>query len=90
MADDFVLVFSLKEALSSNLSEMRGAKTTWNLDGTPFYTDPVVPVKDKRAAAHCASCGKPGTDLKICGGCKLVRYCSAGCQKAHWYVTKGW
>ena len=34
----------------------------------------------------CASCGKAEVDnikLKICTACKLVKYCSAGCQKNH-------
>jgi tetratricopeptide (TPR) repeat protein len=34
----------------------------------------------------CASCGKAEVDnikLKICTACKLVKYCSAACQKNH-------
>lgn len=35
--------------------------------------------------AICASCQKSGKEinLKICVACKMVRYCSVACQKAH-------
>ncbi|KAG2484035.1 hypothetical protein HYH03_017125 [Edaphochlamys debaryana] len=38
----------------------------------------------------CPGCGSFGgrseaeLPLKRCGGCKAVRYCGAGCQRAHW------
>ena len=31
----------------------------------------------------CAFCGKTG-DLRKCSCCKMVRYCSKGCQDEHW------
>ena len=34
----------------------------------------------------CASCGKgeeESVSLKKCGACKMVKYCSGDCQKAH-------
>lgn len=31
----------------------------------------------------CGSCGRTGTDLKICTACRLVHYCNVTCQKAH-------
>ncbi len=33
--------------------------------------------------ANCAS-QKSVVDLKRCAGCRLIRYCSPNCQKAHW------
>ena len=33
---------------------------------------------------QCAACGKDGDDLKACTACKLVKYCNASCQRAHW------
>eukprot|EP00579_Thalassiosira_antarctica_P010984 CAMPEP_0201921174 /NCGR_PEP_ID=MMETSP0903-20130614/9580_1 /ASSEMBLY_ACC=CAM_ASM_000552 /TAXON_ID=420261 /ORGANISM="Thalassiosira antarctica, Strain CCMP982" /LENGTH=305 /DNA_ID=CAMNT_0048458087 /DNA_START=115 /DNA_END=1032 /DNA_ORIENTATION=- len=34
--------------------------------------------------SQCAACGnKGGGDLKACTACKLVKYCSVTCQKAH-------
>ena len=35
----------------------------------------------------CGGLGKP--ELLACGGCKVVRYCSAECQKADWKTHKG-
>ena len=33
----------------------------------------------------CENCQKSSvTDLKQCGGCLQVSYCSPGCQKKHW------
>ena len=33
--------------------------------------------------AKCAACGKGGDSLKTCTACKLVKYCSIDCQRAH-------
>ncbi|EJK67450.1 hypothetical protein THAOC_11513 [Thalassiosira oceanica] len=43
-----------------------------------------VPAEESDEA--CANCGKPGSDivkLKKCNACRLVKYCSVDCQKAH-------
>lgn len=37
---------------------------------------------------QCAACGKGGDGLKTCNGCKMVTYCNATCQKAHWQKHK--
>ena len=31
----------------------------------------------------CAACGKGGDTLKICTGCRTVKYCNSMCQKEH-------
>ncbi|EJK51927.1 hypothetical protein THAOC_28857 [Thalassiosira oceanica] len=44
-----------------------------------------VPVADDGGEA-CANCGKQGSDtvkLKSCTACRLVKYCSVDCQRAH-------
>jgi len=33
--------------------------------------------------SQCASCGKGGDGLKICNGCKQVKYCNTTCQISH-------
>ena len=41
---------------------------------------------DRNTLSLCANCGKgeeEGTSLKKCGACRMVKYCSAACQKAH-------
>ena len=41
---------------------------------------------DSEADEVCANCGRAAVDdikLKICTACKLVKYCSVGCQKNH-------
>lgn len=41
------------------------------------------PVKDKKKVSVCAQCGD-ANNLKTCGACGVVFYCSSTCQKAHW------
>ncbi len=39
----------------------------------------------RKACAGClAECVWHTAPLKLCGGCRQVRYCSATCQTAHW------
>ena len=47
--------------------------------------DKGVRKKDKGVRA-CALCGKSEVDceLKSCGNCKIVKYCSRDCQVGHW------
>lgn len=47
------------------------------------------PAREFPLASSCAKCNDEKTarkDFKMsrCGGCKLTRYCSPGCQKADW------
>ncbi|EJK59406.1 hypothetical protein THAOC_20378 [Thalassiosira oceanica] len=47
---------------------------------------PVDDREDDGIKASCANCGKHGSDiikLKNCTACRLVKYCSADCQRAH-------
>jgi len=47
----------------------------------PIYADGGAGI-DRR---ECANCGE-AHNLKACDGCRLVRYCSSQCQRAHWRV----
>ena len=41
----------------------------------------------RSSAPRCARCGAQpaaGQKLRLCGGCKAVRYCGAECQRADW------
>jgi hypothetical protein len=45
----------------------------------------------KKQKEQCAGCGSKEEIVKKlmkCTGCKIVRYCSVGCQKKHWPVHK--
>ena len=37
----------------------------------------------KETCANCAKEEDEDNNLKFCGACKLVKYCSAACQRAH-------
>ena len=41
--------------------------------------------------AHCAHCGttRVASQLQICSGCVVTRYCSWDCQNAHWDLVHG-
>ena len=45
------------------------------------------PVKDKKRISVCAQCGD-ANNLKVCGACSAIFYCSGTCQKAHWKSHK--
>ena len=43
----------------------------------------------ERRRDRCARCGGPGKPkLLVCGACKSISYCSAGCQKVDWKKHK--
>ncbi|XP_074605222.1 uncharacterized protein LOC141858385 [Brevipalpus obovatus] len=45
-------------------------------------------VSSKQKAERCDYCFKNSTSLKKCSACKLLRYCSIGCQSQDWSVHK--
>jgi MYND finger len=48
-----------------------------------YQQETVSATKDKRELSLCGGCGAPGA-AQLCTGCHHVRYCSKGCQRAHW------
>ena len=45
--------------------------------------------EEEEQAQICDFCLKKGEKLLKCGGCGLVAYCNAGCQKSHWGDHRG-
>ena len=59
----------------------------------PLYLDANLcadkdPIPLSSPAASCCRCGKQGPNLKVCGRCKAVSYCSVECQRSHWSEHK--
>lgn len=55
------------------------------LDGDLTGKDPIQVTAS--ASQNCGYCLQPravNTALMVCGGCRIARYCSKRCQKAHW------
>ena len=52
--------------------------TSWPVQITAMYR-----VVFRSSMGHCGYCYKANASSK-CGKCRLVRYCSPECQKAHW------
>lgn len=46
----------------------------------------------KNRESKCRNCERTkhvsGADLSVCARCRVVKYCSVECQKAHWNVHK--
>ena len=38
--------------------------------------------------SRCHGCGREDVSLRLCGMCRLARYCSSDCQRAHWREHK--
>ncbi|KAL1745784.1 hypothetical protein HDZ31DRAFT_81668 [Schizophyllum fasciatum] len=49
---------------------------------------PLVTVNVGQACRKCMRAAEEGALLKICTGCRRIRYCSAECQKADWKAHK--
>lgn len=73
-------------AINSHGSDMNGTESHRSGGIMPVQFPPKKdngPAKDDRAVDLCRECGSPH-DLKSCGGCNLVRYCSPTCAKQAW------
>ena len=62
------------------------------VEGSGGPTDTTTQRSDKEFEElrdRCAQCGGPGKPkLLVCGGCRSISYCSAGCQKEDWKKHK--
>ncbi|KAG1865927.1 hypothetical protein DFJ58DRAFT_863736 [Suillus subalutaceus] len=61
-----------------------------NLEDTTATETPSTPASAAAVRHMCAACGKEGggPGLLICSRCKVVRYCSQGCQREDWKAHK--
>ncbi|XP_021755587.1 ubiquitin carboxyl-terminal hydrolase 18-like [Chenopodium quinoa] len=76
----FFLALGFLCLLRSTASKYFVVDSNFNSNSNSSTTS--FPDMDASVVNSCASCGKPAS--KVCTGCKLVRYCSAMCQKQHW------
>ena len=57
-----------------------------------YLNDPVYKSYLKAVCSYCkrskGAYDAKELDLKACGGCKLIRYCSVSCQKKDWKFHK--
>ena len=61
----------------------------WGANKEP--ANPLPPLFAEAAGHACAVCARSaliGASISRCGRCKVVRYCSSQCAKAHWPVHK--
>lgn len=59
------------------------------VEGVGGFTDAVMQRVSEGNRDGCARCGGPGKPkLLVCGACKSISYCSAGCQKEDWKKHK--
>ena len=64
-------------------------KGRWGANKEP--ANPLPPLFAEAAGHACAVCARSaliGASISRCGRCKVVRYCSSQCAKAHWPVHK--
>lgn len=48
------------------------------------------PLDQRQVLRTCSGCGERASQLRKCGGCKQVEFCSLECQKRHWKrATRG-
>ena len=86
---------SIKSAvkrLFSFAAEKKGKKfhTFLSVESVPQEKEVVSTSTELQSQSHqeCANCKKAQSNLKKCGACGKVRYCSKECQRAHWKEHK--
>lgn len=69
----------LSRILFDNGLLQAGAEIPWKISEIPWRKKRV-----KKQCHHCGAVNSKEVQLRVCGGCKNVRYCTRRCQKQSW------
>ena len=83
---DFFVLSSTSDVEEKELKNAAGLILEPEIMVLPTNNSPEL-LKAMRIKA-CMVCGELAKPLRLCGGCKMIRYCSVNCQTKHWPFHK--